>query len=437
MKKYLLVVLVFFVCSCFLFAELNKAEMWAISLTGILSEINGSNRNSLNTDDMNEAGKNSVLELLRRDWGITKREELLETLTNLENRGHTASFSEIQKIRSEIIEARSESDLGAVFSKYEWDQTKFNRFKYISSNWEQYNNRTIRAWDLGRSISLCRWGYNVGFINEEEAWEKIFHTAKIIQSLYKSWEGYGYDYFMGRLFWASGFGEEKTYLASTEPVYKRLLNSYWSWIDLDIDLDLPETNEIPVSTVRYLKPDDNDGTLQFRTNDPASYDTWSHNYRQNPNVAANTYEYWVKKMSGNTSSGFGILFCVDSSDSNSYSYYRFFITVNGRYTIQKRTGSTWATAPIGWGDSPFLNTGYNVYNKLRVERVDNRNNTTFNIFINDNLAASFTDDNPINGNRIGLGISVGEMEREQFPYIPVDIRFDFMNSSKEMLVLRD
>jgi len=437
MKKYLLLVMGFFVCGHFLFAELKKAQMWAISLTGIMSEINSSYRNSLNTSAMDEGGKNSILELLRRDWGITTRVELLETLTSLEYRGHTASLSEIQKIRNEIIEARSESDLGAVFSKYEWDQTKFNRFKYISANWERYHNRTIRAWDLGRSISLCRWGYNVGFINEEEAWEKIFHIAKIIQPLYNSWEEYGYDYFIGRLFWASGFGEEQAYFASTEPVYKRLLNSYWSWIDWNIDLDLPETSEIPVSTVRFLKPDDNDGTLQFRTNDPASYDTWYHNYRQNPNAAMNTYEYWVKKKSGNATSGFGILFCVDNSDSGNTSYYRFFITVNGRFIISKRTGSTWATDPISWRDSPFLNTGYDVYNKLRVERVDNKTNTTFNIFINDNLAASFNDDNPINGSRIGLGASASIMEREQFPYIPVDVRFDFMNNNREMLVFRD
>jgi hypothetical protein len=154
-------------------------------------------------------------------------------------------------------------------------------------------------------------------------------------------------------------------------------------------------------------------------------------------VASNTYEYWVKKKSGNSTSGFGILFCVDNSNSGNTSYYRFFITVNGRFVISKRTGSTWAPDPIGWRDSPFLNTGYDVYNKLRVERVDNKTNTTFNIFINDNLAASFNDDDPINGNRIGLGASASIMEREQFPYIPVDVRFDFMNNNREMLVFRD
>ncbi|MDR2176588.1 MAG: DUF1266 domain-containing protein, partial [Treponema sp.] len=73
-------------------------------------------------------------------------------------------------------------------------------------NWNIFNDRNILAWDLGRNIALCRWGYDVGFLSEEEAWEKIMYYAKLIQPLYKSWEEYGYDYYMGRVFWASGFG---------------------------------------------------------------------------------------------------------------------------------------------------------------------------------------------------------------------------------------
>lgn len=430
MKKYLLLAISFLIFSSFLFAELKRAQMWAVSLAGILNEINGSNRNSLNAFGMDENGKNTCLEILRRDWSITTRERLLETLGNLEKGGHAASLSEIQKIRYEIIQTKSEPDLVTVFGKYNWDLTKFNRLKYVAANWEQYNSSTIRAWDLGRCISLCRWGYNVGFITEEEAWEKIFYFAKIIQSLYNSWEEYGYDYFVGRLFWASGFGEEEAYLASTEPVYKKLLNSYWSWIGWNIDLDPPETNDLPVKIIRFLKPNDDDGTLQYHSNDPAMYDRWTWNYRTNYNLARNTYECSVKKKSGNDSSGFGILFCVDDSDKSNISFYRFLITVNGRFTIQKRIKDEWAVAPLSWRDSPLLVTGYNVYNKLKVERIDGKNHTTFNVFINDKHAVSFGDGNPINGNKIGLALSIGVMEKEQFPYIPVDVRFDFRNNEK-------
>jgi hypothetical protein len=424
MKKYLLFFIVCFAFNTLLFAELTKAQMWAISLTGIMTEINNSNRNSLSASTMDEKGKNSWLTVLSRDWGITTREELLETLDRTENSGHAAPFREIQEIIREISSAKDEFEMTAVLMKYSWDQTKFNRFSYVMANWAQHYNRTIKAWDLGRNISLCRWGYNVGFITEDEAWKKIFYYANLIQSLYNSWEEYGYDYFMGRIFWASGFGEEKAYFTRTEPIYKKLMNSYWGWLEWHIDLEQAETT-IPVNTIRFLMTNNNDGTMQFSTNDPALYNRAPIHYFVNPNPNPNIFECRVKKISGNDDYGYGILFCVDDTDSNNISYYRFFITVNGRYTIQKRVGDIWATAPLGWTDSSSINTGFNAYNTLRVERTDNENDAAFKVFINGTLSGIFNDSKPINGNKIGLVVSVNVMELEQFPYIPVDVRFNF------------
>jgi hypothetical protein len=434
MRKYVLLSVWFLICGSFLFAELNKAQMWAISLTGILSEVNESNRNSLNESGMDERGKGTWLTVLKRDWEITTREELLKQISDLENEGHTASLSEIKKIINELAEINNAADLGIFFTINELTQTKINRLKYVSNNWEQYQNRTIRAWDLARCISLCRWGYNVGFITEEEAWGKILPVAKLLQSQYNSWEEFGYDYLIGRLFWASGFGQEKAYFTRTEPIYRRLLDSYWKWLDWNIDLDLPETNQTPINTIRFLKPNDDDGMFQFQTNDPSLYDRWQYNYMQNPGLEKNIYEVLVKKKSGHNGYGFGILFCVDDSDSSNAGFYRFFISVDGTYSITKYVGKNQVAVPISWKFSPFLKTGYNVYNKIRVTRIDNGSFAKFYITFNDNLAATFDDDNPINGNKIGLLASVNIMVKEQFPYIPVDVRFDLPNNNTETLV---
>jgi hypothetical protein len=363
------------------------------------------------------------LTVLKRDWGITTREELLAMMDGLEKGGHAASFKEIQGIVHDISSTKNESEARAMLIRnYNWNQVKIDRLTYVISNWDQYKDRTIKAWDLGRNISLCRWGYNVGFLTEAEAWKRIFHYASLIQPLYDSWEEYGYDYFMGRVFWASSNGEEESYFTRTEPIYKKLINSYWGWFDWHIDLDQDET-AVPVNTKRFLKPDDNDGTMQYWTNDPASYNRAPYHYFINPNADPKIYECKVKKNSGNDSYGYGMVFCVDDTDRENISYYRFFITVNGRYTIQKRVGDTWATAPLSWRDSSSINTGFNVYNTLKVERTNNANDASFRIFINDNLAATFNDSSPINGNKIGLVVSVNTMEMEQFPYIPVDVRF--------------
>jgi hypothetical protein len=424
MKKHLLFITVFFIFNSLLYAQLSKAQAWAISLTGIMTEINRSNRDTLNVSTINERWKNTWLEVLSRDWGITTREELLETLNRMESGGHAASFLEIKDIIYEIIAARNEFEITSIIMKYEWDQTKINRFNYVLNNWDKYYNRTIKAWDLGRNISLCRWGYNVGFITEDEAWEKIFRYAKQIQPFYDSWDEYGYDYYMGRVFWASGFGEEKSYIASTEPVYRQLLSSYWGTIEWNIDLEWPD-KPVPVNTIRFLKPDDNDGTIQYRTNDPATYNRFYFNYSSNPGPNPNIYECRVKKINVSDDYGYGILFCVDDTDRNNVSYYRFFITVKGMFAIAKRTGNTWDGEPVTWRYSTFINTGYNKYNTLKVERTDNSNGAAFRIFINDQLAVTFNDPSPINGGKAGFVVSVNVMEKERFPNIPVDVRFDW------------
>jgi hypothetical protein len=424
MKKYVLFITGFLVFNSLLFAELTRAQMWAISLTGIMTEINSSYRNSLNASAMDASGRDDWLTVLRRDWGITTREQLLEMLDSLENGGHAASFREIQSIIYEVGHAKDESEARDILLKYDWDQTKVNRINYVSTNWSQYYNRTIKAWDLGRSISLCRWGYNVGFITEDEAWKKIFHLAGLIQSLYNSWEEYGYDYFMGRLFWASSFGEAESYFARTEPVYRRLLNSYWGWLDWQIDLEEPETAE-PVNTIRFIRPDDNDGMTQYRTNDPALYGRYSPYYGPNPNADPNIYECKVKKVNGNDTNGYGLLFCVDDADSNNISFYWLLIFVDGGFNITKKVGNTWWTNPLRSTETPSLNTGFNEYNTLRVERTDTVNGATFSIYINDILATAFDDADPINGNKAGLIVTIGNAITELFPTIPEDVRFEF------------
>jgi hypothetical protein len=218
--------------------ELTREQSWAIALTGILSELNRSNNNTLSTSWSNYRYRAVWLEVLRRDWGITTKEELLETLDNIENGRHSASLREIQLIIYEVSTARNDSEALAILNKYPWDQTKINRFNYVVQNWEVYYNRTIRAWDLGRNISLCRWGFDVGFFTEDEAWEKIMYYAKIIQPLYNSWEEYGYDYLMGCLFFASGLGEPSRYQEDTIPIYERLISRNGLWYNREWSIDL-------------------------------------------------------------------------------------------------------------------------------------------------------------------------------------------------------
>ncbi|MDR2434075.1 MAG: DUF1266 domain-containing protein [Treponema sp.] len=219
-------------------AELTKEQLWAIALTGIMTERNKSNYDTLNSSPMDERNKNIWLETLRRDWGINNRDELLETLDKMEHDGHASSLKFIQKIIMETIEEKGNFSIITIYNKYQLNSRQYNYLKFTILNWNIFNNRDILVWDLGRNIALCRWGYDVGFLTEEEALEKIMYYAKLIQPLYNSWEEYGYDYYMGRVFWASGFGEDVAYLLETYQIYQKLIgeNGYWRNLEWNIDL---------------------------------------------------------------------------------------------------------------------------------------------------------------------------------------------------------
>jgi len=423
MKKVLSILLVF-ICSSSLYADLTRAQFWAISLTGIMTEANNSNHNTLHASSLDDRGRNTWHIVLSRDWGITSREELLATIESLESGGNAAAFAEIQDILFRIMLAPNENAQREILSSVSWDQTKINRFNYVYANWPQYYYITIKAWDLGRIISLCRWGYNVGFLSEDEAWELIFYYARMIQGMYGSWQEYGYDYFMGRIFWASGFRQEASYLERTEPIYERLLNRYWSWLEWDIDLDAEDDDEI--LSVNFLEPPDGNGIIQYLTNDPYMHNRFTWHIIDNPNHYPDIIEFRVNKISGYETFGFGMMFCVNDTDAETFSYYRLFITVNGRFAVAKRVGNVWATAPLTWRNSEYLNTGYNVYNDIRIERIHMETSViVFRIFFNGNLAAAFTDTDPIYGERIAPVVSVARIEEELFPHIPVDVRWEY------------
>lgn len=75
------------------------------------------------------------------------------------------------------------------------------RLFFVNKMREIIGDRSLRAWDYGRSISLCRWGYEVGYLTEKEAWDRIFKISPKIEALYCSWEDYAAGYIIGRMFW--------------------------------------------------------------------------------------------------------------------------------------------------------------------------------------------------------------------------------------------
>jgi len=216
-------------------AELTKAQRWAIALTEVMTVMNKDNHDSLNFGDLSEASKARYLAVLKRDWGISSREDLLGTLEEMEMDGHAVALETAKKRYLE----NKDLSIFAIYNKYQLSAKQYAYLKFVAANWPLFKDRNIIVWDYGRNIALCRWAYDCGFFSEREAWEKIFYYAKKIQPLYKSWKEYGFDYYMGRVFWASGFAADIEYLLATEKIYRALIgrDGYWTTMDWSTPLD--------------------------------------------------------------------------------------------------------------------------------------------------------------------------------------------------------
>jgi hypothetical protein len=200
-----------------------------------MNELNKDSHTTLNSNVKNTGNKRTYLKILSRDWDVHNRNELLETLAAQENDGHAVSFARLQQIIKE-----NNNDIQMILEKNRFSSRDDNRIRFISEHWRIYQDAHIEAWDWGRNIALCRWGFDVGFLTEEEAWDKIMYYAEKIQPLYESWEDYGLNYCWGRIYWASGFGLARAYenMEQTEKLYKRLMEDPGYWHNLKWDIKL-------------------------------------------------------------------------------------------------------------------------------------------------------------------------------------------------------
>jgi hypothetical protein len=169
---------------------------------------------------------------------------------------------------------------------------------------------------------------------------------------------------------------------------------------------------------------DANGFLQYSTNDTALYGTGNRHTNNTIQSTMTSVEAQVKRVSGSSGTGYGIVFCYQDSGD----FYRIIITETGYYRIDKRvlginyyyTGGIWSTTtPSSWPSSSHLITGYDNTNDIRVVSTGSGN---FDVYFNGVYETSFNDAT-FTGGDSGYDASVSDSSREQFPSTPADMRF--------------
>ena len=170
--------------------------------------------------------------------------------------------------------------------------------------------------------------------------------------------------------------------------------------------------------------------LQYRTSDPARGYQWIKYGLGEIRAGTGVFQMTAKKWSGFSDAGFGMLFCCDEASN---SYYRFFITLEQRYVIEKwenrkRQAALTGTADSGWLKSSAIKTRYNAENTLKVERkiTEGTDTAVFSVYINDTLVNTLTDTSPmVHYNGIAAGLMVRGIIGADAPLPPLAVIFRY------------
>ncbi|HUX37644.1 MAG TPA: DUF1266 domain-containing protein [Rectinemataceae bacterium] len=173
---------------------------WLTGLSALLSLINGQSSVGLAPLPPPPDYAKGVAETLRGSWSVSSGADLEKAIDMLLAGGNNASW---QSYLAAIENNPGMSD-AELLAKVDGQAVQF-RLDFVRSHKDGPHGRNILAWDLGRAAMLVRWGYACGYIGPEEAWARLEDIGRRTVAEFQSWEDFGLDYEMGRVFWK---GEE-------------------------------------------------------------------------------------------------------------------------------------------------------------------------------------------------------------------------------------
>jgi len=161
------------------------------------------------------------------------------------------------------------------------------------------------------------------------------------------------------------------------------------------------------------------GFVQFSTDDPQYLDTRQYlPLTEESQSPMTTVTATVKKMSGYSKAGFGIVYCYQDENN----FYLLEITTEGKFKVRKKVGGT-DTDLIPWTTSTYLTSGFGVENDIGVTQDPVG---TFSVTLNGTADVATFDDPSFTGGLAGPFVRIRSGAYEKFPGVPVDCRFKIL-----------
>jgi uncharacterized protein DUF1266 len=173
-------------------------KAWALATTALLTIRNNGRLDMLSPDARSDSSVAQTRGLLRDWWQVGSRADLLRTLDWLDREGHRVEFQRMGQSLAAMTDAKYQASLSSARKNPEM----VGRMQLAREHYRKYHGNSLVAWDYCRYIMLCRWGYLVGFLTEDQAWRRIMPKARAIQGGFRSWAELGEDYLVGREYWS-------------------------------------------------------------------------------------------------------------------------------------------------------------------------------------------------------------------------------------------
>ena len=204
---------------------------WALATTAHLTYNNGWRIDMLAPKYRSKSAVAETRQILQDWWRIGNRQDLLQKLDWLAREGHRADF----QLKTKPLVAMSDAEFHDFSGRHPADTRRL--MKRCRDHLRKRGPNSLVAWDYCRYIVLCRCGYQIGYLSEDEAWDRIMPMARAIQAAFPSWAELGEDYLLGREFWSMAETQKSgKYYRDLEAWLVREPASPWNQLAWGMDL---------------------------------------------------------------------------------------------------------------------------------------------------------------------------------------------------------
>ena len=194
-------------------------ERFCIALSGIISTVNDHKLDELDVEERVPLFVQQITSLIRNSWGISGREDLIETLLYLSRAGYRARFAA-------YAEAASPEELFGNDMAQEDREGIVRGHAFVQHFKDKYGADFLLGWDIGRAAMITRWGYFVGWLTQAEAEQLLSDMGQVATNGLSGWREFARSYLFGGAFWKEVCAayDGKSYLDTLTDAVRKLLS---------------------------------------------------------------------------------------------------------------------------------------------------------------------------------------------------------------------